>query len=81
MKNVDLTQLSNEELLQEQKKRKPNFIVISVVICTMIIMAILNTIASGIGVFTFFPIIFSPIAINHWKNYKSISNELKSRNF
>jgi hypothetical protein len=81
MKNVDLTQLSNEELLQEQKKRKPNFIVISVVICTMIIMAILNTIASGIGVFTFFPIIFLPIAINHWKNYKSISNELKSRNF
>ena len=79
MKNIDLKQMSKEELLQEEKKRKPNYIIMVVIICAMVVLAILNTITSGIGVFTFFPIIFLPIAINHWKRFKSIQDELKSR--
>jgi hypothetical protein len=80
MKQLDLKQLSNEELLMEQKKIKPNFISMTVVIIAMVIMAVLNTVASGVGIFTFFPIIFLPIALNHWSKYKSIQEEVKSRN-
>jgi hypothetical protein len=79
MKKEDLSKLSIEELIKEEKKSKPNLIVMLIVIIAMIIMAVLNTIKSGFGIFTFLPIIFLPIALNHWSKNKLIRDEIKSR--
>jgi len=79
MKKEEIKQLSNEDLQQEVKKRKPNLIVISLAIGGMIIMAILNTIASGTGIFTLLPVIFLPIGIKHWTINKQLQDEIKFR--
>jgi hypothetical protein len=79
MKKEDLSKLSIEELINEEKKSKPNFIVMLTVINAIVIMAVLNTINSGIGIFTFLPILFLPMALNHWSKYKLIRDEIKIR--
>jgi uncharacterized protein (DUF983 family) len=80
MKEKDYSNMTNEELHNEEKKIKPNFIVMLVVILLMVLLAIFNTIKIGIGIYTFLPLIFAPIFLNHLKKYRILKGEINSRN-
>lgn len=80
MKEKELTELSDQELLEKKKKSKSNNITSSVILGIMIGIAIYSTVKNGLGLFTFFPLLFIPIAKNNSKNNKALEAELKSRN-
>lgn len=79
MKKEEINQLSDEQLILEEKKRKPNVILVTILISTMVILAIGNTILNGIGIFTFFPLFFLPIFLKHYSINKLISQEKQNR--
>jgi len=80
MKQKELTDLTEEELLQEQKKMKSNNTVNGFLIGILIGIAVYSTVKNGLGFFTFFPLFFGFIAFNNRKKMKALKNELKSRN-
>ncbi|WP_432714134.1 hypothetical protein [Pedobacter sp.] len=80
MNNIELTELSDQELLAERKKLKSNHI-INAVLCGLLIgVSIYNTVRNGLGFFTFFPLYFVFIVFNNRKKTKALNDELKSRN-
>ena len=79
MKKVELADLSQEELLREVKNRKSSFILLCVSVSIMVVMAVINLFGKGMGIFTFFPLIFIPIMINGWKKYKEATKEKEIR--
>ncbi len=80
MKQKELTDLTEEELLQEQKKIKSNNTVNGFLIGIMIGIAVYSTVKNGLGFFTFFPLFLGFIAFSNRKKNKAIENELNSRN-
>lgn len=80
MKQKDLSQLDNEQLLKENKIAKTSLIAYSIIFLFMIASAIFTTTVKGVGVFTFIPLFFLPIAIVIWINSKAYEKEIKSRN-
>lgn len=84
MKEKELTELSDQELLEKRKKLKSsttmNNLIIGVLMGTMCYSAVKN----GFGFFTFFPLILIFIIIKSSKKNKEIENEVeeivKSRN-
>lgn len=80
MKQKDLTELSDQELLQEQKKTKKDNIAGAFLIGLFIGIAVYSTVTNGLGFFTFFPLFFAFILFNSKNKMKAIETELKSRN-
>ena len=80
MKKIDLTQLTDEQLLIEVKKRKQGYDLFKVIIALMIGTAIFTTIKKGFGFFTLFPVFFVPIALSVKGQYDEAQKELHSRN-
>ncbi|MBB4807854.1 hypothetical protein HNP38_003170 [Chryseobacterium defluvii] len=80
MEQKDWTELSDEELLQEQKKAKSKNIINGFLIGFLIGVAVYSTVKNGIGFFTFFPLFFAYLAFSHIKKDKTLEKELKSRN-
>ena len=79
MKQKELIEFTQQELLQEEKKRKSNQIAGSLIVGIMIGIAIYRTVNNGFGFFTFFPLFFLPIAISAGTNYNAVKKEIKSR--
>ena len=79
MKPEELTKLTEQELLQEEKKSKSASAVYIGLISGVIVLALLITIKQGVTFFTFFPLFFVPLAISKWMDYKAIQKEIKSR--
>lgn len=80
MKTNKLTDLTDQELILEQKKRKSTSISYSIIIGIMIGVSIYGYIKNGFSFFTVMPIMFFPTFIINWKNYQEAINEVKSRN-
>lgn len=80
MKTKKLTDLTEQELIIEQKKRKSINISYSFIMGMTIGVTVYGFIKNGLSFFTILPIIFFPIFIINWKNYKEAKNEIKSRN-
>lgn len=80
MKEKELTDLTEEELLQEQKKMKSNNTINGFLIGIMMGIAVYSTVKNGLGFFTFFPLVFGFIAFSNRKKIKALEEELKSRN-
>lgn len=80
MKTNKLTDLTDQELILEQKKRKSTSISYSIIIGIMIGVSIYGYIKNGFSFFTVMPVMFFPIFIINWKNYQEAINEVKSRN-
>jgi hypothetical protein len=80
MEQKDLTELSDQELLQEQKKVKTNKIINGFLIGFLIGIAVYSTVKNGIGFFTFFPLFFAYFVYNNSKKSKALESEQKSRN-
>lgn len=79
MKPQKLTQLTEQELVQEQQKAKkiiyPHCILIGMLIGTVIYI----TIKKGFVFFTFFPLFFIPILVYLLLNYKAVQKEIMNR--
>ena len=84
MKPKNLTELSDQELLQKIKKLKTNKIIDATIIGFTFGIAIYSAVKNGFSFFTFFPLILAFIIVRNSKNNKiletEIQKELKSRN-
>ncbi|POY35871.1 FUSC family protein [Solitalea longa] len=82
MKN--LTELSNQELLQKVKKLQANKIIDATIIGITIGIVAYSAVKNGFGFFTFFPLIVTYIIVRNSNNNKilekEIEKELGSRN-
>jgi len=84
MKTENLTEISDQEILQKLKKIKNNKIIDASIIGITIGIAIYGTVKNGLEFFTFFPLILAYIVVRNSTNNKilekEIQKELKYRN-
>jgi hypothetical protein len=80
MKQKELAELSDQELLQEQKKMKSSNTINALLTGIFIGIAVYSTVKNGLGFFTFFPLVFAFIVFNNRNKIKALEKELKSRN-
>ncbi len=80
MENKELTELNNEQLLEEKKKIQYNKIVNATLIGLCIGIAIFSAVKNGFVFFTFFPLLLTYPFIKNGKKIKVLEKELKSRN-
>jgi Na+-translocating ferredoxin:NAD+ oxidoreductase RnfD subunit len=84
MKTENLTELSEQELLQKIKTIKNNKIIDATIIGFTIGIAVYSAVKNGLGFFTFFPLILAYVIVRNSTNNKilekEIQKELKSRN-
>ena len=76
----ELSQLANEELLLEGKKIRSGNIVNAVLFGVMIGVATWSTVKYGLGIITFFPLLFIQMLLKNNARKKAFENELKDRN-
>lgn len=76
----DLSELTNEELLLEGKRIKSGNIVNAVLFGVMIGVATWSTVKYGLGIITFFPLLFIQMLLKNNARKKAFENELKDRN-
>lgn len=76
----ELSELTNEELLLEGKRIKSGNIVNAVLFGVMIGVATWSTVKYGLGIITFFPLLFIQMLLKNNARKKAFENELKDRN-
>lgn len=84
MKPENLTELTDQELLQKLKNLKTNKITDAVLIGFTIGIVVYSAVKNGFGFFTFFPLILTYIIVRNSNNNKilekEIQKEIESRN-
>ncbi len=80
MKQQKITELTDEELLQEAKKIKSSNLYDALILGVLIGIAIYSTVTNGFGLLTFLPVIYIPIATKNKKNNKALEIRIKERN-
>ena len=75
-----LTELSDEELLQEAKKMKSAKVYDAVIFGILIGIAIYSSIKNGFGLLTFLPLVYAPIAVKNKTKNRELEKLLKERN-
>ena len=80
MKEKELTELTNQELLDKKEKTKSNLIINAVIIGVLIGVTIYSAVKNSFSFFTFFPLFFVYLIVKNGKNYKALEEELKKRN-
>lgn len=81
MEQRKLTELTNQELIQEAKKIKSASITNSVLIGILIGIVLYSIVKNSLGFFTLIPLFFAYKLINNSKyNNKELENLLKERN-
>ncbi|MDO5615377.1 MAG: hypothetical protein Q4G16_04245 [Cruoricaptor ignavus] len=75
----DLSILSNEELIKEFKNRRFFLGFFLGIILTMAVISIINLINKDVKTTTYLPLIFLPIALMFWNNFKEVKKEMISR--
>ncbi len=76
----NLSELTDEELLLEGKKIKSTNIVNAILFGVMIGVATYSTVKNGLGILTFFPLLFIQMLLKNNARKKAFENELKARN-
>lgn len=76
----ELSELTNEELLLEGKKIRSGNIVNAVLFGVMIGVAAWSTVKYGLGIITFFPLLFIQMLLKNNARKKAFETELKNRN-
>ncbi len=74
------TELTNEELLQEVKRMKSTKLYDPVIFGILIGIAIYSTVKNDLGLLTFLPLVYLPIAAKNKLKIKELEKELKERN-
>ncbi|CAH0247213.1 hypothetical protein SRABI04_03132 [Chryseobacterium sp. Bi04] len=77
----EISELTDQELLEKIKKKKSNDITNAVILGFLIGIAAYSTVKHGLVLFTFLPLLFAVFAANKWrKDKKALEEEFKSRN-
>jgi hypothetical protein len=75
-----LSELTDQELLQEAKRSRPTNIYDAVFFGILIGIAIYSTVNHGLGILTFLPIVYIPIASKNMIKNNELKKLLKERN-
>ena len=76
----ELSALTDEELLKEAKKVKPTYLYDAAIFGILIGIAIYSTVNNGLGLLTFLPLVYIPIAAKNKTKNKALEKLLKERN-
>ncbi len=76
----ELSELTDNELLQEAKKTKSTNLYDAAIFGLLIGIALYSTINHGLGFLTFLPLVYIPIAAKNKSKKKALENLLKERN-
>jgi hypothetical protein len=79
MKQKEVTELTDQELLQEAKKMKPYALYDAVLIGALVGIALYSAVKNGFGFLTFLPLIYVPIAAKNKAKHKEVQKLLKER--
>ena len=79
MEQKNLSQLTNEELLQEAKKIKSGNILDAAIIGFLIGVAVYSTVRNGFGFLTFLPLVYLPIAAKNKLKNKEVEKLVKEK--
>jgi hypothetical protein len=79
MTQKELAELTDQELLQEAKKIKSTKLFDGLIFGVLIGIAIYSIFKSGFGLFTFLPLVYTPIAAKNMKANKALEDVLKER--
>lgn len=77
---IDLTKLSDEKLFELAKKNKSTKNLDALLIGSLVGIAAYSTYFNGIGLFTFLPLIYFPVAAKNKAKNKELQAILKQRN-
>lgn len=80
MKEKELSELTDQELLDEAKKMKSNSIINAVLIGFMIGVVVFSIVKNSLGLFTLIPLFFVYRLLNNSKRDKALEKLLKERN-
>ncbi len=80
MTEQELKELTDEALIQKEKKAKTYALINAVMIGVFVGVAIFSTYKKGMGFFTFFPLFFVFILLKSKQDHKILEKELKQRN-
>ena len=80
MQQKNTVELSDEELLQEVKRMKATKLYDPVIFGVLIGIAIYSTVKNGLGLLTFLPLVYLPIAAKNKLKIKELAKLLKERN-
>lgn len=80
MNQNELSQLSDNELLEVVKNNKPSPIIDAFFIGFLVGIIIYSVAANSYGFFTLIPLYIIYIFLKKPKNYEALKNELKKRN-
>lgn len=80
MSQKELAELSDEELLQEAKTMKPTGIYDALIIGVLIGVSLFSIYKNGLGLLTFLPLVYIPIATKNKLKVKEINKLLEERN-
>jgi hypothetical protein len=72
--------LTDQELQEALKKNKAAYTVMSVIVSLLVGVAAYSTLKKGFSFFSVYPLIFAPIVISRYKQYKEVLNEINERN-
>jgi hypothetical protein len=76
----DLTELSDEELLLEGRKIKSSNIMDAMIIGVLIGISIYSAFRNGVGLLSFLPFVYLPIAAKNRIRNKQVEDLLKEKN-
>ena len=79
MAEKELTEYSDEELLEEGKKIKSSNIMDAMIIGVLIGISIYSAFRNGVGLLSFLPFVYLPIAAKNKIRNKQIEELLKER--
>jgi hypothetical protein len=80
MTEKELSELSDQELLQEAKKMKSNSTINALLIGMMIGVIFYSIVKKSVGIFALIPLFFTHKLFKNSTNNEAIETELKSRN-
>ena len=80
MQQKELSELTDEQLLKEAKSIKNTKLIDATVIGLLIGVAIFSIVKKGVGLFTFLPLVYIPIATKNKVKINEIEKLLKQRN-
>ena len=78
MEQRKLTELNDQELLQELKKLKTNKVINATLIGLLFGVFVYSAVKNGFTFFTFFPLFFVFVLVNSGKKKTEFENELKN---
>lgn len=79
MKNTNLSNLTEKELLQKKRKLKSNQKITATLIGFLLGIAVYATIKKGLGFFTFFPLFFVFLLAKNKSDLNIINHEITKR--